>query len=402
MGIHAGTVSAYLTLDTSKYLQGLKEASSQMQKFVDEGKVADSTLVKLKGTFTEMERSLGAGFTSQLRLVVSELQVLSDNYASFVSVMYDNKAFNTAAENLKKLSKEAEDAAAAVSGLGNSYAVSAVAGINDVVARRREALSSELADYNTAFSQKLELVNRESTSQINVAGKTSTALVAYYRTDGAAFKLNEAEKTEGMKKELSAREKDLSASLAVWNSILKSYVPVFLSVGNEYGDALLKGIQSTSGRISSYLTSVAAAVRAASDGGSFNINAYSTGTQNADSGLAVVGEHGMPEIVDFSGGEQVLSFRRSVELLGQAASSAVSYSEAVSGAFGASYNSSFGEPFDYDRLASAIGSVIGSKLSEQGGKSVVYSPTYNSPVTASIDELMRQDKLNMLRLGLAF
>ena len=311
MAINAGTVAAYLTLDTGQYVSALADAQQRMVRFA-----------------LEMDRPMTT--------------------------------------------------------LNNAFAQGTLDMLNSVTAARKEFLNRWLSDYSEHTTNKEIVMTRESMAQLNEINRRLFSYADAYEHDILNFSAAEEAKTDIQRREAEVRKAELRGSMEDKRGILASFVSVFQEIGTEYGEALLRGIQSTGSRIQSYLNNVAGAVRAASSGGSAGINAYAGGTENAERGLAVVGEQGRPEIVDFSGGEHVLSFKESIAMMGQAANAAA--------AFGLAARNIIPE-------AQPSG---GHSAQDAKSGGLVYSPTYISPVAASIDELMIKDQIMMRRLGLSF
>ena len=317
MAINAGTVAAYLTLDTGQYISALADAQQRMVRFA--------------------------------------LEI--------------NRPMTT---------------------LNNAFEQGTLDMLNSVTATRNEFLQRWLADYSANVTSKNLIMSMESIEQGNEINRRLFSNANAYRLDVLNFGEAEEAKTGAQRYGAEMRKTALMGSMEEKRGILGSFVSVFQEIGTEYGEALLRGIQSTGSRIQAYLNDVANAVRAASAGGSVGVNAYAGGTGNAARGLAVVGEQGRPEIVDFSGGEHVLSFNESIAAMSRAANEAAAFGLAARNIIPASGGAA-------PPQASGGHAAIGEK---SGG--LVYSPTYISPVTASIDELMVKDQILMRRLGLSF
>ena len=326
MAINAGTVAAYLMLDTSQYMSALADAQQRM-----------------------------IGFALEM-----------------------NRPMTT---------------------LNNAFAQGTLDMLNSVTTARKEFLHRWLSDYSAHVTSKKLVMARESVAHSNEINRRLFSYADAYRLDVLNFSVSEEAKTDSQRREAAVRKVALRGTVVSNRDILQSFVPVFREIGTEYGEALLKGIKSTGSRIKSHLNDVASAVRAASAGGSVSFNAYATGTGNAARGLAVVGEYGRPEIVDFSGGEQVLSFNESVAIMGKAANEAAALGLAARSMITAASSASVGAAGSAVNTSQALGDSV-----VQDGKTggLVYSPTYISPVAASIDELMVKDQIMMRRLGLSF
>ncbi|MCL2352616.1 MAG: hypothetical protein FWC55_08815 [Firmicutes bacterium] len=238
----------------------------------------------------------------------------------------------------------------------------------------------------------------ELAARLTAADENEAALKARYDKGAEDYKAAETLKTANLTAELRKQEREVRLSQDANAAALKEYVPVWYSVGQEYANMLLSGIQATRDRIVSYLTDIASAVGSAGGGGDVSVGAYASGTGGAAPGLAVVGEEG-PELVDFSGGEQILSFRESAALLnetaaafGAAQSLAADY--AFGGPAGLLYTGAGVKEIDYRRLAEEIAGAVKPSLT--------YSPTYNSPVEMSVAEMRRMDRVSAERMGFGF
>ncbi|MCL2461431.1 MAG: hypothetical protein FWF44_02095 [Defluviitaleaceae bacterium] len=227
------------------------------------------------------------------------------------------------------------------------------------------------------------------------------ALKDLYGKDQSNFQAAEVLKTQNMITELQRQEREVRLAQDANAAALKDYVPVWYSIGQEYGNMLLAGIVATRNQIMGYLDDIRDAVRAASSGQDFSIGAYAAGASGTRAGLAVVGEAG-PEIVDFSGGERVLSFQRSAETLYGTAEAVNQAAGALAGVdYGNFYDfyagtvsrepGSGGFDFDYRKLAEEIAGAV--------KPSMTYSPTYNSPAEMSVAEMRRADRISAERMG---
>ncbi len=255
MSINAGTVSASLTLDTSQYTENLNTALIQMKTFI-----GDCVLL------TVNLQSLGLAFNNTAISAVTMNQQIMQGVLALSAVQ------------------------------------------KDIYAEDLNAFTSLLAQKKAAHLAELE-------SQWQSVNNLYQQFSEQYRLDGALFLIAEKLKTINHKSELKTRENDLHGSMQQMLSIMGGFVSSFQALGIDYANALLAGIQSTRSLIQAYLSSISSAIRSASEGNGATINAYARGTSYAKQGLAVVGENGNPEIVDFSDGEQVLNFNQTMDLL---------------------------------------------------------------------------------------
>jgi len=232
------------------------------------------------------------------------------------------------------------------------------------------------------------------------ADESAGVMRGRYDKDAEDFRAAEALKTGNLMTELRRQEREVRLSQEANAATLREFVPAWHAAGLEFGNMLLAGIQSTRDQITAYLADISGAVAAATAGQGFYIGAYAGGTEHALPGLAIVGEEG-PEIVDFSGGEQVLSFQQSMGLLGDTLSA---ISEAASGLTSVDWDFMYGsagsrgfsgksEKIDYKKLAEEIAGAVRPSLT--------YSPTYNSPVEMSVAEMRRLDRVSAERMGFA-
>ncbi len=398
MAISAGTVYASLILETKDYTENLKNAIGEMKLFAVEGKTAQLAAESFKTALSQIETVVGKGFSYQIKAVGDSVASLNNNYTAFSRTVGDYNKITSAAIYLEKLSKEAAAAAGSVEKLGEAYNKDAISVIDLITAKKRSALAAELKEFTNTSNQKTAALEAETKTQETFLKSFFAFLSSSYKTDGVNFKLNETEKTSVVQRELRVRETAYRKSMEQIISMLRGYTVMFGTIGTEYGNALLQGITSTKNQITSYLNGLKASIREFNNAtGSGGIGGYATGTENADRGLAVVGEYGMPEIVDFSGGEKVLAFNRSIELMSTAATAAAGYTTAVAGVLRSVSEPEKSSAFDYEAFAAAV-----NKQGAEGYASIIYSPTYNSPVEVSIDEMRRKDIINMRRLGLSF
>lgn len=364
MAINAGTVAAYLTLDTSKYLQSLKDATEQTRLFKTSSGEANVSLELLKNTASITEMYIGKNLSGQIKSTTENVSLLDKVFSELNNALSKTEHIEAVIQNLGKLSNEAVFTAASLGDLSNTVTTEMLFNFDLLMDKKKLSFKEELEEF----------------------GKTEQEKVIIFST------------------ELTKREQMLKKSLDENKTVLKSFVPTFASIGEEYGNALLNGIQSTRNRILNYISQIASAVRNAANYGSYTpyFNGYSSGTNNAAAGLSVVGENGMPEIVDFSGGEQVVNFKDSIQLLNTAAKTAFEYSNAFADILYSNKNVNKDTNFDYNQLSNTIVNAVTNAIEKSVKPNIVYSPTYNSPAEASISELMQQDKINLRRIGLGF
>ncbi|MCL2874251.1 MAG: hypothetical protein FWE29_04885 [Defluviitaleaceae bacterium] len=322
MAVNAGTVAAYLTLDTSQYLSGLADAQRRMITFA-----------------SDMNRPMAA--------------------------------------------------------LNTSFAQGTLTMLNDVTSARTDFLRRWLNDYAENTTSKGMILTRESVAHSNEFNRRLFSQSNIYRLDASNFEMSEGLKSDVLAHEAGRREEIIRESMREKRRILSDFVPVFLGIGTEYGEALLSGIISTAGRIQSHLASVAEAVRNASSGGSVGINSNVVGFSGA------LSFNGMNYFEPFSGSpvEHISSFNESMSDIRHSANEAA--------VFGLSARNVMAETRSDDRAFGSMPQALGGHqealkaLPETSG-GLVYSPTYISPTPASIDELMVKDQIMMRRLGLSF
>lgn len=259
---------------------------------------------------------------------------------------------------------------------------------------------NENIDYSGLQVEQTAINALEIEKQLSNIEESNKSKKASYVRDRENQGKQESQKTDNTKKELRVQEREILSSQERNIATLWSFVPKWSEIGVSYGEALLQGIQETRGRIQSYLDDVVASIKASQSGWYSSIGAYASGTNSAAAGLALVGEYGMPEIVDFSGGEQVVNFQESIAMMSRAASVADEYSNSIAEGFssnGSSSNRTY-EEIDYDKLASKVADLINNNSKP----ALDYHPTYISPRETSISEQRRQDRINMQRLGFNF
>ncbi len=425
-----------VTSVNKKLIDGERQITDQYENELDQRK---KSIANFTGLFSEVVRKdvSGQQLLDNLRGQLDAMQDWSKNMAGLANKGIDKGLL----KELEGLGPSAADEIKALNGLTeeelNEYvkiyqeknALAKKEAVNQMADQRkqmqkqlqtlRQEISAELDTLNTEYQQKISELNENASAEIarqtqewnasqeqmtrkhaEEAEKINAKIVESSAVRTEVFKQEqviqgeqEVIKTENTKTELKRQEDEVYKSQVANENTLKSFVPNWLAVGREYGNMLLEGIQGTRSEIQSYLASVAQAVRSAQEGRSGSINAYAVGTDSAASGLALVGESG-PEIVDFSGGEQVLNFRRRMALIGNAVSTVSSMLTVSRNANNVSLGASSGAQIDYEKLAQAI--------AKNMKPSVNYSPTYNSPKEASIAELRKQDQISLQRFAMGF
>ncbi len=295
-------------------------------------------------------------------------------------------------KDIEALRQEAENS---LDALAAGYAKA----MAQVDADTKAALTKLTQSYNQTLSDIDAALNKEIAAQEAALNKSLNNKAAMFQREATLQNQAEQSKTANVRRESQLQEVQVAESAQNNVDTLWQSVPLWKEAGEAFGDNLLSGIQSTRYQIERYLDSVASAVRRAQEGESASIGYYAKGTNAAARGLAVVGEAG-PEVVDFSGGEQVLSFQNSLQLVAQGVQTLSGAIQAVAGADVYRNLPAQGESLiDYDKLAKAIQGVL-PDASKTSPATINYNPVYNSPKAASVAELQKQDRLNLRRFGL--
>lgn len=188
------------------------------------------------------------------------------------------------------------------------------------VAKMIAALESQAA-YMQQYSANLKAAGEMGLSegliaQLSDGSKESAAYLAAIVSDGstkidelnAAFASVEEGKAEfagtvaGMQTDFEASMQALSAELAVTVSNMDMSAEA-AAAGAATVQAFADAALGKSGAVSSAFQAVA---KAAAGALNFKVEGHASGTENADPGLAWVGEHG-PELMWFNGGEKVMN-----------------------------------------------------------------------------------------------
>ncbi len=352
MSLNVGNVSASLTLNINGYTENLNTALVQMKGFIGDCTLLSVNLQNLGGAFVE------AGSQSI------------------------------------KMNQQITEGIAALS------------------AFQKSAYAEDLKSFSGLTAQKFALFSEGTEGMLQITNRLFSYFAQAYKSEYSNFAAYEKSKTTAFKAELTTRENNLNTSMQQMISVMQGYVGNFLTVGTEYGKALLSGIQSTKSAIMGYLDSIARAYRSVTEGANMPSRSDSgSGTYSSYSVRSAFAPENFKEHDNavFSSSEPAESPLKSFGLVsGQILdiNSAESINQAVASVGYANnfdYLYSVGKEekfpnFDYDRLANAIATELASVIKP----AVVYNPVYNSPKELSLSELKKQDTLNMRRLGFNF
>lgn len=272
---------------------------------------------------------------------VEEIDVADVNDALQSQIDY----WNTYSDNVDKLLKRADKIPnlkelIATFSDGSKDSVDAIAGMADAsdedltqmlkswqgLQTAQEKASGSLADVRVDFDEQLDLISSDMGERIDkMLSKDDEALAAANSMIDAYCKALIGGKSS-VEEAASIVGDAAVAALTLANDYDNAHTPTYnkkvdnTNLAGQTSSAV-SGAVAVSGALSGDLSGKTViydkdgnAVDAASLFLSNGLMGYASGTENARAGLAIVGEYG-PELVNFSGGEEVLTARKTAEIM---------------------------------------------------------------------------------------